>query len=77
MDAVAVKDFALNGGAIDNLLRDEFDGQAIARIGVEVVQRANDDAGAFKELLFWRANAIGVETKIRPVGKLPVPAQDR
>ena len=52
LDAGAVEDLALNGGAIDDLLRDKFDGQAIALIGVEVVERANDDAGAFQELLF-------------------------
>ena len=47
LDAGAVEDLALNGRTIDNLLRNEFDGQAIALIGVEVVQRANDDARAF------------------------------
>ena len=52
MHAVAVEDFALDGGAIDDFLRYEFDGQAIALIGVEVMERANDDAGAFQELLF-------------------------
>ena len=50
--------------------------QAIARIGVKVVQRANDDARAFQELLVGRADAIRVEAEIRPVGKLPVPAHD-
>ena len=76
MDAGAVKDFAFNGGAIDNLLRDKFDGQPIAFIGVEVVKRSNDDAGAFQELLFCRADAIRVEAEFRPVRKLPIPAHD-
>ena len=51
-DAGAVEDLALDGRAIDNLLRDEFDGQAIALIGVQVVERADDDARAFQEFLF-------------------------
>ena len=77
LDAGAVEDLALNGRTVDNLLRNEFDGQAIALIGVEVMERANDDAGAFQELLFGRADAIRVEAEIRPVRKLPIPAHDR
>ena len=77
LDARPVEKFTLYGGTIDNLLRNEFDGQAIALIGVEVMERANDDAGAFQELLFRRADAVRVETEIGPVGKLPVPAHDR
>ena len=52
LDAGAVEDLALDGGAIDNLLGDKFDGQPIALICVEVMERTNDDARAFKELLF-------------------------
>ena len=47
LDAGAVEDFSLDGRAINNFLRDQLDGQTIARIGVEVVERANDDAGTF------------------------------
>ena len=52
-------------------------GQAIALIGFEVAKRSNDNAGAFQELLFRSADAVRVETEIRPVGKLPIPAHDR
>jgi hypothetical protein len=68
LDAGAIKDFTLYGGAIDYLLRNKFDGQAIARIGVKVVQRTDNNARAFQELLFGRADAIRVEAEIRPVG---------
>ena len=77
LHASSVKHFALDGGVIDDLLRYEFDGQAIACVGIEVMQRADDDAGAFKKLLFSHADAICVEAKVRPVGKLSVPAHDR
>jgi hypothetical protein len=52
LDAVTVEDFALDGGAIDNLLRDQFYGQAITRIGVKMVQCANDDARTSQESFF-------------------------
>jgi hypothetical protein len=41
-----------------------------------MVQRANDDAGAFQELFFGRADAFRVEAEIGLAGKLPIPAHD-
>ena len=76
LNAGTVKYLTLYGGAIDNLLGDKFDGQAVALIGVQVVERTDDDAGAFQELLFGCADAIRVEAEIRPVGKLLIPAHD-
>ena len=49
LDAIAVEDFTFNRGAIDDFLRYEFDGQAIARIGVKVVQCADNEAGTFQK----------------------------
>ena len=46
-------------------------------IGGEVVQRTDYNAGAFQELLLGRPDTIPVESEIRPVGKLPIPAHDR
>lgn len=77
LDAGAVEDFALDGGAVDYLLRYEFDGQTVALVGVEVMERTDDDTGAFQKSLLGRAKAIRVEAKIRPVRMLPVPAHDR
>jgi len=34
------------------------------------MQRTNNNARTFQELLFGRADAIRVEAEIRPVGKL-------
>jgi len=34
LNAVAVEDFTLDGGVIDDFQRYEFDGQSVARIGV-------------------------------------------
>lgn len=52
LDARPVENFTLDGGTIDNLLGDKFDGQAIALIGVKMVGCTNDDARAFQELRF-------------------------
>src|SRR3546814_11490978 len=43
LDAGAVKDIALNGRTIDNLLRDEFDSQAIALIGRSEERRVGNE----------------------------------
>jgi hypothetical protein len=77
LDAGAVENFTLNGGTVDDFLRDQLDRQAIALLGIEVVHRPDDHARTFQELLFGRADAIRVEAKIGPVRKLPVPAHDR
>ena len=77
LDAGTVEELALDGGAIDDFLRDKLDGQTVALVGVEVVHRPDDNARAFQELLFRHADAIRVEAEIRPVRKLPIPAHDR
>ena len=76
LDAIAVEDFTFNRGAIDDFLRYEFDGQAIARIGVKVLQCADNEAGTFQKLFFGRADAIRIEAEFRPIGKLLTPTHD-